>query len=734
MAVALQWNLDMTSSSALQVMQGLLRAATSDNVQPLALLACERFGATIAMSPDTCRKIETLLLPSRPAVIQFLRATVGYSSDDCATQLGKSLAGVQFLGLATALVSTMDTFKGAQCLAMMLKETASDMTVIPTERQLKELLTALDSRSYASGFADAVIGWTALIGPGQHIRVTRGAIGQTMTPSGWQKYLNYAFVPAPECIARTVSAFRELNRIGEANTTKVVIKSAGCSGWLAAFTSHCLGVPPSLYWDDGTPILAQNDASVELIISRDPRDHRFELFISRSIERLDHLADMSNPGMEFSGMVDVGTYVRGRLQQGNLDRGMARQAVNQALPFAVKDVVAKITFSGITNFEDLSISPLPSSSVVERTCWLVLGLEDENEARLAGLNDTACLGDLPHVAAYMQSLEESCRCSRCESDGSRFVLCSKDAFIHKVACLVADIIAISLFDSVESLKIRFGAITYDDVGTGFSMQIIQALMGKASIPSAISSVFAWALNLVGYQVEDDSAVAFFEKWVLSSAYGQVVYPTIFETYQIQRHGCLSLQCLHGTLRYEGQEYFQAASDQALSRYIGLAPKPWTVVPGRDVLAPCNLFFGFKVTWTVTNQDGSLTVNMGLANNANQSSGSLKLEELESPRNPARLWEVVPTLILLERCEHDSTAPLDQPDPLCQLVIPITPGEFGPAPDPRLAIVAVDGADDLRIFTLISSCNRGDRVVLRKRACLRCCIDICRRSRASLLIL
>jgi len=49
MSVQAQWNLDQTMGLALSVARGIFQAATNDNVQPLAILACENFGNTIAM-------------------------------------------------------------------------------------------------------------------------------------------------------------------------------------------------------------------------------------------------------------------------------------------------------------------------------------------------------------------------------------------------------------------------------------------------------------------------------------------------------------------------------------------------------------------------------------------------------------------------------------------------------------------------------------------------------------
>lgn len=80
MTLQAQWGLEKTADSAISISRGLLQAATSDNVQPLAIMACERFGNTLAMCPETCRKVEKTVLPTPPhAVLKFLQGTVGYS-------------------------------------------------------------------------------------------------------------------------------------------------------------------------------------------------------------------------------------------------------------------------------------------------------------------------------------------------------------------------------------------------------------------------------------------------------------------------------------------------------------------------------------------------------------------------------------------------------------------------------------------------------------------------------
>ena len=66
------------------VARGILEAATTDDVQVLAMLACENFGAIVAMSPESCHKAFLLCNRSqKSAMISFIKAQVGYRKGDC---------------------------------------------------------------------------------------------------------------------------------------------------------------------------------------------------------------------------------------------------------------------------------------------------------------------------------------------------------------------------------------------------------------------------------------------------------------------------------------------------------------------------------------------------------------------------------------------------------------------------------------------------------------------------
>jgi hypothetical protein len=160
----LQWSLNQTVDSSITLARGIIRAATHDNVQPLALAACERFGTTIAMCDESTRKIEDLIRKvTAPSVVKFLKAQVGYSPDDSAAQLSRSQAGVRFLALVAPFICTMSLFDGALALEAMLRTSAVDTTLLPTARQLQDLLAALEHRLARSGFADTLLGWELLL-------------------------------------------------------------------------------------------------------------------------------------------------------------------------------------------------------------------------------------------------------------------------------------------------------------------------------------------------------------------------------------------------------------------------------------------------------------------------------------------------------------------------------------------------------------------------------------------
>ena len=77
------WSIDTTSQMTVSISSGILKAAVKDNVQPLALLACERYGATLAMCPRVRLKMENLGKTKYTShTFQHLALTIGWSGGE----------------------------------------------------------------------------------------------------------------------------------------------------------------------------------------------------------------------------------------------------------------------------------------------------------------------------------------------------------------------------------------------------------------------------------------------------------------------------------------------------------------------------------------------------------------------------------------------------------------------------------------------------------------------------
>ncbi|CEJ55131.1 hypothetical protein PMG11_01406 [Penicillium brasilianum] len=301
-AVQMAWSLSESSQSAFSVFRGVLAAATSDNVQVLAIMACEKFGTTIAMSTQTTTKVLSTIVPSpEPTPISFLKSYVGFFKGDCASQLGTSLAGTRFLGLAAALVTTIGPFNGASALDIMLKHSATDLTLLPTVRHLNDLLVSLEARSYGCGFADSVLGWQILLEREVLPRIASEEARQLLVQESLR-------VPSSDIIAGIVDAFRQVARMGSSTILGATIKVHEAAAWILAFAQWCLEIPPSVYLE-GIPdaVCEQPQSQVKIIVMTKEPNGPFELTIHHKLEDITHLIE---PGTQelICGMVTIESY------------------------------------------------------------------------------------------------------------------------------------------------------------------------------------------------------------------------------------------------------------------------------------------------------------------------------------------------------------------------------------------------------------------------------------------
>jgi hypothetical protein len=143
----------------------------------------------------------------------------------------------------------------------------------------------------------------------------------------------------------------------------------------------------------------------------------------------------------------------------------------------------------------------------------------------------------------------------------------------------------------------------------------------------------------------------------------------------------------------------------------------------------NLFPGLKVAWRLRIGNRILNASLGLAG----MEGRYDFLNV----SPALLLSNLATALIVENCTHESDLALGTEDRFASYTGLLNPTQ--PTVSTRemnymkIGVVAVHDADDLRFFAL--SC--GDTIVpivVRKSACLSCCLDVCRRTGFPVLIL
>ncbi|RSL42599.1 hypothetical protein CEP53_012103 [Fusarium sp. AF-6] len=634
--LSLQWSLDNSAHSVVSVAKGALQAATSDNVQVLAILSCERFGNTVAMSPETRRRMERSVVPTPPpAVLGFLQVTIGYSANDCVTYFGRSMAGLQFLGLACALVTTMDAFQSGLALHAMVEESAADKTLVPTEKQIIDLLKSITPRCSRSGFANEVVGWQLLLRDSTH----PGPL-----PS------KAMLCPPMEAVMPLVDAFRQLRRIGGADVTQIIIEVSYFAPWTAAFTKWCLGFPPSIIDKDGVPILDQAGSEVLMIIG--PHlPMSFKVTVRSSIGAPSELISAEFDPQPGLGMVRIETY--GQLLMGyyDFDRGTAARAVQQALPYALRQAHQKMLFWGCgaenasplewwkpskfadnhpafpvnSEFKGLKSSPFPPERVIAKLYAAFLGLPEPPEFRK--LDHGLVISDLPLVRLHMQHLAKICHCPKCSEPRPPRPYCMKNIFLKDLAAIIADILTLSLFQSPDSLLVQFTSTPKKREDSQFIKYVHSVITKGDDTWCPLGCVLEFALKLVGHEIKYSGG------WVMSSYNGQAVWPTIYETSSYEKEGFLSLSWLPGHIWHKNTSH-----QVAISTDTTFETNDSEVNIRREVVSePCDLCPTLQMQWQVTLRAEGLQVSIGLKGK----DGMLKVS-----RNPAYILENLANALLV----------------------------------------------------------------------------------------
>ncbi|MCJ1476633.1 GET complex subunit get1 [Lambiella insularis] len=558
-SLAFQWTLDQTVDHFIKVGTDVLLTATRDNVQLIALLACERFGATLAICPATRSKIERLLQSQTGnVVVGFLKTKIGFPTGDSANQLAQSLAGVNFLALAAALVSTTDTFEAGTALENMIAASATDKTLAPTAHHLKDLLNVLEPRLNRAGFMDEVLNWKAWwMGSDRFTEPERTHIlehGESF--------------PSADGLEKIVMALRAAFRVGPA--TDITLTARSAAPWLTAFVTWCIGVCPTIYSHDGHAIHSEPDVPLKIVYSKHQSfDTEIKIEITNTLTSFQEVisASLVNFGRDqahlAAGMTQIHIYAKHVIARLGFDSDLAYRMLLQVLPYAlsqVRDEMVSNTMCQsfqLLDYESLPIKVVPANlfpqgSVVAHAMKTYLALGEN--INLVKLPEGTLISDLPLASLWLEKVKYDSL--------YRFFMAAKIPFWYTT-------LPIGIKSGVKELR--------------------------------VASVLAWACKLLRHDVSQD-----LDGWAGSSFRGQVIFPKIFESQVLQEDGYLELFCIPGLLTM-GKDRYQSFNLIKCQQTTPLARDD--KIEALAVTRSLNMFPDERLLWNVRIQDNCLLVYM-----------------------------------------------------------------------------------------------------------------------------
>ncbi|ORY10159.1 hypothetical protein BCR34DRAFT_567224 [Clohesyomyces aquaticus] len=746
-AISAQWQLNETANSGITIAKGVLRAATSDNVQPIAIISADAFGATLAMCQEAQLRVERAAIKDHTSyVVEFLRSSIGYAKDDCAIQLASSHSGLRFLGLAATLICMADTFTASQALELMITSSAARGQILPSTSQLQHLLVALEHKLNRIGFAESVIGWETFIT--EHPAV----------PDKFRIFNRMAIDhPSKESMRALVDAFRNLDRLGSA--TSIEIKAGTCCPWVVAFTKWCLGEPPNIVLQNGTVLIGESQTAVTVVvimsviepvfgreeatrhidtIVMEAREVEFEITVYRDLLEPRQLWSEKHSGAQqkpWHGMVTVESYGKRRLKEyGLIDNKAFRQAIHHSVKLVTSTIQAhhpryrplRQEFGGTLasglRHENERMGPLPSDLATYKstifpadhdlrsTLCNFLGIQEDDHVPLPQLDKDSDLMSLPLVEIHVRKLKERCKCERCSGDlGEQLAECRITDFIDVLTQLTAEVIALSLFDCTEPILVHAGGARLPGTKALDRNDFIAAtelvIRGAISASCTVAEIWNLALTLVGHNAGTNLKR---RTWIASASRGQVMYPQIFDSAIIETRSVLKLGGGPGKLFHEGSSYKFVCGET--ERQWNAAAKS-TVWINNPVDRPLNLVPNDSLEWQIRKGDDTLHLTCGTTS-------------LPKVFEPHWIVESLAQSVFLRSCAHPESRVLEKPDKYSFYITPYY-SNIGHGSvrifEGRVGIVAVADNDGLRLFAL--SC--GSPGVIRGKACIKCCLDLCR---------
>ena len=468
-----------------------------------------------------------------------------------------------------------------------------------------------------------------------------------------------------------------------------------------------------------------------LIICKDEegRPHEEEITVYRNMETISeviadaqHLQEAHN----WIGMLTIECY--GQMLMRALRPYDPLGVIDQVLPYLLKQVLALLRPSDAVAdvVAGMSRHPWPKDYIVSDMMSRMLG-STESVALLDVPSGTTVM-DLPFLKKSLDVLEDMCRCENCDKipfAESSFIPCEKKGLVNAISTFALRVLVLSLFENPDEMLVVYSHLSVSGQHSMVANHIYQIMQTGRPINCSPDEVMVNAFLLL------DQNRIIGHDWVIHSHKGQTVYPRLFETQDPYEHGYMTLRWAPGIICFAGETYAHG-SGRAYSPTIQVNEKK----EHEMVSIPRNLFPNERLIWKVTPGDRIIYIHVAKT-------------ESNVQRAPRKMLLGLASSLILRRCAHVAQSPLDEPDSLSRYATHLVnqnPPDMDK--DPRIInVVPVDGNNGLRLFALAgyapshemiaswapSTGESYGPIVLRKDACMACCLAFARKIKSRVII-